>query len=289
MGAAMFFSPDVASAVPIQFDTARTVGFGGAAVRSFASLSRFSNRGASLRIISVPLIIPYQFTGRTVGRVIVPYVSKHFENPAGQDEETSGIGDLRLFVKHAVYRKLGKGSSTVFSLTGGLRLPSGSSRKRGRDGKRLSPLLQTGLGSVGITFGGLLTATDLVARYEFHAGLTYTANTRANDFKAGNVFQYNMAGVYRLYPARYEGPFEEIKEIDLVLELNGQHANRNKQDGRDLSASGGERVFLSPGVLFIASPRLLFEAGFQWPIIQRVNGPQLEADYRTLVGFRYLF
>jgi len=140
-----------------------------------------------------------------------------------------------------------------------------------------------------VAFGGLLTATDLLARYEFDAGLTYTTNTRAHDFKAGNIFQYNMAGVYRLYPARYEGPFEEIKEIDLVVELNGEHADRNEQNGKDISASGGERVFLSPGVLFFASPRLLFEASFQWPIIQSLNGRQLEADYRTLVGFRYLF
>ena len=48
-------------------------------------------------------------------------------------------------------------------------------------------------------------------------------------------------------------------------------------------------LFISPGIQYIVTENLLFEAGVQIPIVKDFPSGRLEPDYTVLFGFRYLF
>ncbi len=70
------------------------------------------------------------------------------------------------------------------------------------------------------------------------------------DFRFGDVLRYNVDLLYRWKPRRL-GP-----EMITLLELNGLHAMPAERAGRIVADSGGDVVFLSPGVQYsVASGR----------------------------------
>ncbi len=105
----------------------------------------------------------------------------------------------------------------------------------------------------------------------------------AQDVRFGDVLRYNLDVEYRWKPWR-PGP-----EIIPLLELNGRHAMRAERAGRTVADSGGDVVFLSPGVQYsAASGRWLAEVAVQIPVVRELNGTQLAPPSFTLiVGFRY--
>lgn len=76
--------------------------------------------------------------------------------------------------------------------------------------------------------------------------------------------------------------------LDLVLELNGEWHDKEEVAGEREKNSGGNVVFLSPGV------RLSFDkvsgfVSFGVPIINNMNGIQADADYRITSGIAVSF
>ena len=58
--------------------------------------------------------------------------------------------------------------------------------------------------------------------------------------------------------------------------------------GDRVSDSGGNMLFLSPGVQ-LAAKRLILEASIQLPVAQDWNGPQLETDWVAVLSLRVPF
>ncbi|MDA2924304.1 hypothetical protein MYX65_06545 [Acidobacteria bacterium AH-259-L09] len=56
-----------------------------------------------------------------------------------------------------------------------------------------------------------------------------------------------------------------------------------------LADTGGTTVFLTPGIQWVLTPRLLVEAAFQIPIIQELNGTQLVFAPTANAGIPLLF
>ena len=73
-----------------------------------------------------------------------------------------------------------------------------------------------------------------------------------------------------------------------VLELNGVYSERDTVSGSKVPGSGGQRLYLSPGFQFVTK-RYIVEAGVKIPIIQDLNGPQLEEDVSVSLGLRFQF
>ena len=73
-----------------------------------------------------------------------------------------------------------------------------------------------------------------------------------------------------------------------LLELNGSSSERNESLGAVVSNSGGHTLFLSPGVQFV-SQRTVYEFSYQHPVIQDLNGNQLETDYKLALSARVQF
>lgn len=280
--------PAFAQGPPINTDTAIISGLEGAAVRSFFKYTEKSGalsggKTGRLSIVSVPIVVPYELLPNKliiVGKI--PYlVKKRKVEDGGTVERLSsrGFGDLSISTKYLIYQKDAFQQTTRAILIGGIKFPTGRDDKPG-----LPQSLQNGSGSFDYTGGFALT--HVKGRLGINADLLYTFKTEANNFEFGDTLQYDLALGWRLIPAVYKT--YPAKQLNLYLELNGIYSEKNDQDGVEVTDSGGNTLFLSPGIQFIPGRAFLVEASLQIPVAENLNGTQLETDYAFLIGFRWL-
>ena len=129
--------------------------------------------------------------------------------------------------------------------------------------------------------GGILVHGGAKAKI----GMGLDLDSRHDGFRFGPVLNYDLAYAYSIYP---RWPIENA-QLNLLLEFNGEHRERNKSGGSKVRASGGDTIFLSPGIQYILFDNALVETSVQFPVLDQVNGRQLHQDYRVLFGFRVLF
>jgi hypothetical protein len=129
------------------------------------------------------------------------------------------------------------------------------------------------------------------------------AGNGAQDTNLGDRFLYNLAIVYRLFgaggpavgplahsdprghgrpafktPAPRPGP-----ALDAVLELNGEWHAKMKAEGVHDPNSGGNTVYLSPG-LRLTADRWSGYVSAGVPIVNNLNGVQAKPGWRVLTG-----
>jgi hypothetical protein len=232
-------------------------------------------------IYSVPLVFVYGFTSKASVLIKVPLIVKELREINALDRGDAGLGDTTVLGKYRVHTHNFKGGTSRLSLLAGLELPTGSDEERDSVGT----LPQLGSGSVDVIAGGAYTYQTL--DYEVDADLRYKFNRKANQFDFGDVFQYNFSFQKRISPITL--PDKGIySQWNAILEFNGIFADKNESLGEEVSDSGGHTLFLSPGIQYV-SQRVVYEFSFQQPILQDLNGNQLETDYKLALSARVQF
>ncbi|MEX2472659.1 MAG: transporter, partial [Gemmatimonadota bacterium] len=230
------------------------------------------------------------FTPLWTFRVIVPWVRKtmDFTAPGGRRAsfETSGVGDAFIQSKWIFYRKDRPGATTRLGIQGRLKIPFGKTDARLPSGDVAPRPLQVGTGSWDFEPTVLFTATT-PGRWGLHGQAGGRFNGRDEGFEAGDVFLYNLALGFRLLPGVYRSMSDQT--LVTYLELNGEVAGRDEVGDGENPDSGGHVLFLSPGLQWVVTPWLLFEASVQVPVVQELNGAQLEHETRFQLGTRYRF
>ncbi len=190
------------------------------------------------------------------GSLFLPYNIKR-QDDLGTNR---GIGDLKfLFNLGLNYDPARKGfflnqaedtaitlegvNKTFLSLFGGLSLPTGKNRKE--LGGEIDPGMQPGFGSTSFTIGAS-AARQIVGPFTLVVDTSYDIFTRRENFKFGNEWRLDLAGVYELYGK----PEKFVSKIDGILELNLLHISRDEEGSERLRATGGTILYLSPGVRF---------------------------------------
>lgn len=219
------------------------------------------------------LAVPYNLTADFLVGMVIPVASINTKNII-ERRSSFGLGDISLFAKYVLiqvdalqetFRIIGKGS---------VKLPTGN--------KNLNPPL--GIGAVGYSLGGV--SGWIGKRFGIYGELTYTLYGTANGLKHGDHLNYNAAFAFRAVPSVYEA--YPAEQINLYLEFIGMTNSKDKRNGNELSDTGGDVIFLSPGIQYIPSRIFLLEASFHFPIVQSLNGTQLAAGYKALLGIRVL-
>lgn len=279
----VFFSnPLFVFAVPINSDVALTPFKGQTIIRSQAKYTMKTNdptdKDREMRIWMFPTTFVYGVTERLAFSLTVPYVDKEQKSTdtgIRSKITDSGIGDINLMSKYRVWSKDLPGETRRISLIAGLELPTGDEKAQ----------LKLGSGSVDPIAGILFTSQSLVQ--EFDLDLTYQFNTEVNNFEFGDVFKYNIAYQKRIWPKIL--PERGVySQFNLVLELNGEYTQKDKSPGSVIKDSGGNMLFISPGIQW-AAKRWVWEASLQLPLIQDLNGNQLETDYSIATSMRLTF
>jgi hypothetical protein len=248
----------------------------------------------------------------------------HSHGPAGNtiDErgDASGIGDLTLMGQYRFFNDRPSGIEMALLL--GVKAPTGATDVKDDFGGRFETEFQPGSGSWDGLLG--LAFTKRLGAWSFDANVLYQlATTGAQDTDLGDRFLYNAAVSYRLFggqlaPGRmnaggplpesmssgpmYHGgpkgkghrhhheepPSQRGPALDIVLELNGEWHGHEVVGGVEEPNSGGNVVYLSPGLRYSVDKWSAFvSAGF--PIINQVYGIQAEPDWRLLTGVAVSF
>ena len=195
------------------------------------------------------------------------------------------MGDVVVDTKWIFFSKNQLKGTMRIGMEGGVKIPVGETGATMPDGTVAPRPLQLGSGSWDFPFKALFTMTR--DRFGLLANTGYRVNTSDDGFRAGNVASYDVAVGFRLAPWVYKTLRD--KSLIVYLELNGEVARRGEIAGTPNPDSGGHLLFLSPDIQWIPTPWLLFEGSIQFPIVQDLNGAQLEYDTRLQLGTRFRF
>jgi hypothetical protein len=217
--------------------------------------------------------------------------------------DSRGIGDSSVIGK---YRFLNDSiSNQEAALLVGLEVPTGTTNRRNLQGARFETEHQPGSGSWDPLVG--LAYTKRIGKMSFDTSVLYKIATRgAQAADLGDQFFYNAAVSYRLKDAVGEQaephhhhdhsreqkhhhhsevtePFGSMN-VDLVLELNGEWQEKQKLAGVVDNNSGGNALYLSPGLRLSSTSNWTANLSLGIPIAQNLNGAHPESDWRMTVG-----
>lgn len=285
-----------ANGPPIHGDTAFVVGIEGAGIRSFyqeihmgkllqngSEIADPLNREMTVRMI--PLMLPYEvIPNRLLVGIAVPYLDKRMEMTFGGERRVltnRGLGDSTVFSKVQFYQKDRPGGTTRITGKLGLKIPTGKDDARDESGTLLAPALQLGSGSWDVPVGVVLT--HLYQRWGINTNLVYQFNNEVKGFEKGDIFRYDLSGAMRLLPFVYEE--YPSPQLNLIAELNGALAAKDKSGGIGDPNTGGHTLLFSPSLQFVGGRDWLIDISYQLPIAQNLNGTQLGLNHTWTIGF----
>lgn len=186
-------------------------------------------------------------------------------------ETSSGFGDSVLRAKYQFYKKDSLGAQDKVTVLGGIKFPTGDEDK--------SPRL--GTGSVDYLLG--ITAGHESRKWYYFGALRYWFNSEDGGRENGDVFLYDFALGLRPVKRKYREP-----DLVLLLELSGEHANKDEIDGVKNSNSGGDTIYLGPTFLW-SYRNWMLKGGIQLPVLQDLNGRREEMDFRSVLAVEVHF
>lgn len=283
--------PEASRAAPQTFNTALPV-----ATDEFIFRTQFlyqnagddpGPRNRDVDVLGAVSVLGYGATPKLALFGALPFLDKELDVtlPAGDrvTRDTTGVGDARLFGRYTLYKRDRRGSNFRIAPFAGLELPTGDDDDTDRLGT-LPPTLQLGSGSWDPFFG--VVATYQTLAYQVDAQASYQANTEANDFEFGDEVRLDASLQYRLWPRELGAGVPGF--LYAVVEGNFVHQSKNQVAGIDDPDSGGETLFVSPGLQYVTK-RWVLEAIVQVPVAQDRNGAALEDDVTVRTGFRVNF
>jgi hypothetical protein len=242
-------------------------------IRSFVRIDNFAEGvpGLRVRTITNPYAVVWGAYPNLNLTFVAPLVTLQSDDPSlpARDFTTTSFGDGALFVRYDLLRKNVPRGYTRLSPELGVKLPSGGA-----------------FGTSSTDPIGVLVFSHVRDPHWFIADSQFTYTTTGDEgLRLGNRWNYDVAYLYRLLPWKRLG----IPALYLVLELNGEHRRRARLDGTKLADTGGNLVFLSPGIEFQPTARLVLEFSSPIPVGRDLNGNQLRPTSSYIVGVRWLF
>jgi Putative MetA-pathway of phenol degradation len=230
----------------------------------------------------------------------LPYVRRD-DLRAAEDGEVerlgsvSGIGDMSLLAKY----RLTDGENTGFALIGGIKMPTGSTRKHDLAGNRLETEHQPGTGSWDPILGA--SASTKAGGLRISASALYQISGKGTQHtQLGDRLQGGIALSHRFGPAEHEHlesshnhhHGDEVDEHhdrpesswDAFVEIAGEWEGRQTIAGEVERASGGKTLWLAPGARFNSAAGWSVGASLGVPVYQRIRLSHPENDYRFSVA-----
>jgi hypothetical protein len=246
--------------------------------------------------------LSYGITPYLTGSIFFPYNIKRQDSLG----DTQGLGDIKFLFNLGFNHEPGKGLSlnkmddtavtlegtrkTYFGLYGGFTLPTGEWREK--LGGEIDRGMQSGFGSPMFSIGAS-AARQIGNSFTLVADTAYDVFTEKDDFKFGNEFRVNLAGVYELYG----NPKAFVSKIDGIMELNYLNLARDEENGEGQEATGGDILYITPGMRF-SFPQLWnanLGLAVKFPAWKNLNekddqqGAEGLEKYRAIVTLSFFF
>ena len=228
----------------------------------------------------VTLTVDHQFSNDFGVTVQLPFVVRPHATVGEGDTATSysrtnGVGDIKVTGRWQGFKGPG-----VTGVQLGLKLPTGGFRQTFRSGpgtgQAVDRDLQPGSGTTDLLigayhFGKLAKEFDFVLQAQGQIPL----NSR-DQFRPGASATFAAALNYTRW-----------RSITPQLQLNFRVAEQDHGLNSDRDNSGGEQLYISPGIVAKLAPRVSAFAAVQLPVYQRVTGYQLTPKYTLSTGVRF--
>ncbi len=235
---------------------------------------------------TVLVVVPYKI-GRTTGEADMTTTPPTLDTTMAGD--ATGLGDVALLGRYTFMKKETPETTTVIAGIAGIKFATGKTDAKTADGMTfLDSHLQPGTGSTDYLLG--LSYSHSLVRFSLSANLlgTITTEGKFGDTKHqfGNALNYDVTGKYRVAPEAF-APTKP--QLFVALGVNGELREREKEDGTTVLDSGGNTVYLSPGLQLALVPHWIVELSYQHAIYHNLYGTQLGETYKAIVGVTYLF
>jgi hypothetical protein len=233
-------------------------------------------------------VIPYK-NGKTNGELMLDPDGKPSGLDTGGAGSATGLGDVALIGRYTFVKQENPETTNILAGLAGIKFSTGKTNAKTSDGLNyLDSHLQPGTGSTDYLLG--LSFSRSLARFSLSVNLLGTITTAgkfgdtAHEF--GNTLNYDVSGKYRIYP----DAFSPMKpQWFLALGLNGEMREKEKVAGETDPDSGGNTIYLSPGLQLVLSARWVAELSYQHAMYHHLNGTQLGETYKAICSLTYLF
>src|SRR3954451_9592255 len=230
----------------------------------------------------------YTFNDNWGASVLVPIVDRehdHIHNHMGvqvpEHWDFREVGDVRVMARRRLFTTENKDANSIGTagLYFGLKLPTGKTDVKNAAGDAAERTLQPGTGTTDAVVGAYYSRQLPLRNLSwFVQGLVQLPLNEHDDYRPGTRTNVDTG-------VRYEAG----ERLGLLLQLNGLYRGRDRGAQAEPDDTGGQFIYLSPGVSYNFGQRLQAYAFVQLPLYQYVNGVQLVASHALAVGLNMRF
>lgn len=228
----------------------------------------------------------YTFNKRLSADFVLSYVrqERHIFTSTGVNSTiTNGIGDGVLLIK---YNFLPNKISTSFLAGIGPKIPFGSTEKVSEAGIALPADLQPGSGSWDAIFWGAYThSLSFRPSMSVLSTATYKA-TGVNPEYLGSI-AYEFGNELQIIAGIADQFVIGSSLWDPSISFRYRNAQRDKNNGVEIDATGGQWVFIMPGIKYAISPVMSVNITYELPVYSFVNNTQLTPTQRLSIGIYF--
>jgi len=226
----------------------------------------------------------YSFNARWSADFFISYVEqqrtiRQFNNV--DHVSTAGLGDAAFLLKYNVFDPADH--DFILTLASGIKMPTGKSNLLREDGIPLNADLQPGSGSWDGIFWvntiyifGFRPSMSLSSTAIFSLKGTNHQYLGEQSYRFGNEMQWLLS----LNNNFLLGD----KLLDASLVMRYRQALKDEFNTLEMPNTGGEWIFLAPGIAYNISPQFALNASVELPVFSNVEGTQLSPNYRINVG-----
>lgn len=228
----------------------------------------------------------YTFSNRFSVDLFLSFVrqERHIFSPRGTNSTiTNGIGDGVLLFK---YNFLPDNPTTTVLAGIGPKIPFGATDKTNESGIALPADLQPGSGAWDAVFWATFSRS-LGFRPSMSISVTSTYRaTGVNPDYLGSI-EYEFGNDLQIITGIADRFVIGSSIWDPSISFRYRKAQRDINSGVEIDATGGEWVFLIPGLKYSFSPELSINASLEIPLYSFVNNTQLTPTNRFTVGLYF--
>lgn len=205
--------------------------------------------------------------------------NRELENGDWVTFDPDGFSDLWLTGKYRFYQ----GSAGRLALIGGIKAPTGDSSLTNSEGERVEPSATAGTGAWD-ALAGIAYTLPISERLTLDSSALYTVRGERYDYRLGNRLDAGLALAWRLL-----GDAQTFPQVSLMGEATLRHIAKGESHGEAEINTGGSALFLAPGMRVSFSKNFGASLGVQLPVMQDLNGRQVETRFRLIAGVSIAF
>ncbi len=242
------------------------------------------------------MLVGYNVTERFGFQLNAPYIYRSFRRPeAGGVHEGNeqGLGDMSLLANYEAFRYEKKHATFSWTLSGGLKFPTGSASRLKEEAEETPPLagqIPSGIHGHDLTLGSGsydgIVGTSLYGRlnrFFFAAAAQYAIRSEGDySYRFANDVVWSAApGCLVLLDDDYT--------LSVEVNVSGEYKGLDEFRGTPAEDTAITAVYLGPQIVFTWHDKLSAQVGLDFPLLLDNSSLQIVPDYRIRAGLTWHF